>query len=113
MSSTRLHEAMLRPRDPGLQGERTALAWQRTSLAVFANGLLALRSASVARSASLTALAVALLIAAGAAFCYGAWRRRHLLSSHSAIAPRAIAMALTALVTLVACATGVASILLT
>ena len=59
MSSTRPREAMSRPRDPGLQGERTALAWQRTSLAVFANGLLALRSASVARTGPLTAFAVA------------------------------------------------------
>ena len=55
MSSTRPHDAMPRARDPGLQGERTALAWQRTSLAVLANGLLAMRSASVARSVDVVA----------------------------------------------------------
>ncbi|HEU0199380.1 MAG TPA: DUF202 domain-containing protein [Burkholderiaceae bacterium] len=62
------------PRDPGLQSERTALAWNRTSLAIVANGLLALRAGWISGQAAIVVLALALLIAAGAAFVYGLWR---------------------------------------
>jgi uncharacterized membrane protein YidH (DUF202 family) len=108
-----VHEAApLRPQDPGLQAERTALAWNRTGLAVLVNALLALRTGWVSRTTPITALAFALLMASGAAFLYGAWRRRHLLNGRGATAPPAIAMAATAVVTLIACATGVAAILM-
>ena len=100
------------PRDSGLQGERTALAWNRTGLAVVTNALLALRAGWTSGRASLIFLAFALLVAAGAAAAYGAWRRRHLLDGHGTIAPPAVAVATAATVTLIACATGIASILL-
>jgi uncharacterized membrane protein YidH (DUF202 family) len=103
--------AALRPLAPGLQAERTALAWNRTGLAVLVNALLALRSGWVSREAPITVLAFVLLLASGAAVVYGAWRRRHLLSGHGTTAPPAIVITAVAVVTLVACATGIASIL--
>ncbi|MGH6628257.1 MAG: DUF202 domain-containing protein, partial [Burkholderiales bacterium] len=89
-----------------------ALAWNRTGLAVLANALLALRSGWVSRETPITILAIALLVASGAAVLYGAWRRRHLLSGQGTTAPPAIAIAAAAVVTLVACATGITSILM-
>lgn len=77
---------------------------------MLANALLALRSGWASRETPITALAFALLVAAGTAILYGAWRRRHLLNGHGMTAPSAIAIAAAAVVTLVACATGIASI---
>ena len=112
MSTSRVAAAAPQRRDPGLQAERTALSWNRTGLSVLANALLVLRTGWTTAEASLTVVAIALLAAAGAAILYGAWRRRHLLSGHPSIAPSAFAIAAAAIVTLVACAAGIASILL-
>ncbi|MEO6959286.1 MAG: DUF202 domain-containing protein [Burkholderiaceae bacterium] len=98
-------------RRAGLQAERTALAWNRTGLAILANGLLVLRAGSESHRVSLVVVASALLLAAGAAVFYGAWRRRHLLSGQGTIAPRSMAIVTTAVVVWVACAAGIASIL--
>ncbi|WP_191632884.1 DUF202 domain-containing protein [Pseudomonas fluorescens] len=98
-----------RPRDPGLQAERTALSWSRTGWAVLANALLALRSGWTNHEVPITLLAFSLLFASGAAVFYGAWRRRQLLSAQASIAPPALAIAAAAVVTLIACVTGVAS----
>ena len=97
------------PRDPGLQAERTALAWNRTGLAVLVNALLALRSGWTAREAPITALGFVLLLASGAIVVYGAWRRRQLLSGRGVLAPSAHAVAAVAAVTLLACAVEIAS----
>jgi uncharacterized membrane protein YidH (DUF202 family) len=93
-----------------LQAERTALAWNRTGMAVFANALLALRAGWTTGVLAVTALAFALLIASASAFAFGAWRRYRLLSPGNDIAPSAHAMALAAGIMLLACATGLASI---
>ncbi|HWI81337.1 DUF202 domain-containing protein [Ramlibacter sp.] len=98
------------PRDPGLQGERTALAWSRTGLAMLANALLALRAGWVQTSRPVMVLGIGLLAAAAAAFLYGRWRRRGLVEGRGAIAPPALAMTVAAAVMLLACATGLASI---
>ena len=111
VSEARPDDAARRPRDAGLQAERTALSWNRTALAIGANALLALRSGWTNEKAPITVLAVALLVAAGAGVIYGAWRRQRLLGGGGSIAPSAPAMAVVAMVALVACATGIASIL--
>lgn len=100
-------------RDAGLQAERTALAWNRTSLAVMANAVIALRSGWATERSAITALAAALLVAGAATFAYGLWRRRQLLDASQPNAPSADAIAGVALIALAACAVEVVSVLAT
>ena len=99
-----------KPRDPGLQAERTALAWSRTALALLANSLLILRSGWVTERTTITALGLVLLIAAAGLHWHGAWRHRELVSPNGAVAPRTAVMEATAIVTLAVCAIGLLSI---
>ncbi|HEY2556842.1 MAG TPA: DUF202 domain-containing protein [Diaminobutyricibacter sp.] len=112
MSSGELGDAP--GRDPGLQGERTALSWTRTALVITVNALLALRTGLVSGELALTLVGVVLLLAAIGAVIYGTIRGRE-LSGHGGhhVPPAAPALALTILaaVTLIACAAGVASVL--
>jgi hypothetical protein len=98
---------MPRLRNPGLQAKRAALAWNRTRLAGLVNALLTLRSGWVSGIALITALSVALWIAAAAATLCGAWRRQHLLRGQGAIAAPAILAFSAAVATLVACVAAV------
>ncbi|PSL84761.1 hypothetical protein C7T35_10390 [Variovorax sp. WS11] len=107
-----MDDPSLRPRDAGLQAERTALAWSRTGLAIWVNALVALRAGWANGRAPITALAFALLIAAGVAIAYGVRRRRRLLDGRSPCPPSALATAMVAILTMVACATAIASIFL-
>ncbi|WP_431280002.1 DUF202 domain-containing protein [Leifsonia poae] len=100
-------------RDPGLQGERTALSWTRTALVIVVNALLALRTGWVSGQPVLTAAGIVLVLAAIATMVYGTLRGRALagLTGHIPPAAPALAIVLTAVITLLACATGVASVL--
>lgn len=98
------------PRDPGLQAERTALAWNRTGLAVLVNALLALRSGWSGRLAPITALGLVLLLAAAAIMLYGAWRRRSLLCGGAVTAAPAHAIGAVVAITLLACGIAMASV---
>lgn len=78
--------------DPGLQPQRTALAWRRTAFAMFVNALLTIRSAANSGSRELFAMA-ALLAAASAALAFvGWWRQRVLLREAVPRSPSALLM---------------------
>jgi uncharacterized membrane protein YidH (DUF202 family) len=61
--------------DPGLQAERTSLAWSRTAVAMAVNALLVLRTALQSGQGALMALGALLLILAAGLFAASAWRR--------------------------------------
>ncbi|PPL18848.1 DUF202 domain-containing protein [Microterricola pindariensis] len=101
-----------RPRDPGLQPERTALAWNRTALAVAVNAALVLRAGALGDAPLLVGVGVFLLLAAGAATAYSSIRKRQLLRAIDTPPPSSsLALTLAAILALLASAAGIASIL--
>ena len=98
-------------RDPGLQGERTALAWNRTALALFVNASLALRAGLSNGRTAIAGVGIALLLASAACAACGTWRRRALLRDPRASGPPAAVMLGVAAATLLACMAGLASVL--
>jgi len=103
-------------RDPGLQPERTLLAWSRTALVLTVNAVLVLRSGLVDRQPGLVALGALLAAAACGFYGYGVGRRRGLErpSADPAAAPtavRAAPMRMLALVVVVAAAGSAWSVL--
>lgn len=98
------------PRDPGLQPERTSLSWTRTAAGLLLNAVLNLRAGFVSGSVPLTLLACTLMLAAAATFAFGRHRQRALtIACDMQPAPHAAALTVTA-ATLLAAATGLASI---
>jgi hypothetical protein len=66
--------------DPGLQPQRTSLAWSRTGLAVLVNAVVVLRTATHARNGLLLALGLGLLLASCIVGLCGAGRNTALRS---------------------------------
>ncbi|MGV0834967.1 DUF202 domain-containing protein [Mycolicibacterium thermoresistibile] len=71
--------------DSGLQAERTALSWTRTSLAVLANGALLLLRDVAEHPLGLAAVGVSIVVAAGT---YWIGQRRQLLLAEIPLPPR-------------------------
>ena len=96
--------------DPGLQPERTALAWSRTALALAVNALLSLRAGLVADEPWLVVVGAVLFATSGAAVAIGAVRRRQLRGERLVITPPRGALVGVAVATVVASVGGVASV---
>ena len=103
----------VRPYDPGLQPQRTALAWGRTGLAMFVNALIVLRAGLVSDQMLITGLGVILLVAAGLSVVCGTWRVQHLAAHGAQSGPPWVLIAATVGVAWIACFAGVASIVMT
>lgn len=73
--------------DPGLQPQRTGLAWNRTALAMFVNALLAMKSGMDHHDQLVILMGLLLLAAAGAGMACGALRKRQLAQLRGLAAP--------------------------
>jgi hypothetical protein len=100
-------------RDPGLQPQRTALAWVRTGLTVFVNALIVLRAGFVTAQVFILALGTILLAASALSVVLGTWRVRHLAAHGAHVAPPWILMVGTMWIAWLACFAGVVSIVAT
>lgn len=85
------------PRDPGLQPERTGLAWSRTGLALAANALLALRAGFAREQPVATIVGLLLLIAAAFVVGFGFARKRELVRGEVAAVPAGALVAIVVL----------------
>lgn len=97
--------------DPGLQPQRTALAWKRTALAVMVNALVVLRDGAQEGRTLLLVLGWILLFASVAVAMCGRWRSQQLASHLTPTAPSEAMVAGLALLTTFAALTGVLAML--
>jgi uncharacterized membrane protein YidH (DUF202 family) len=67
-------------RDPGLQFERTTLAWSRSAFALLANGALILRIGAVGHTRAIEIVGLLVIGAAAALFAFS-WQRHRARTS--------------------------------
>lgn len=98
------------PRDPGLQPERTRLAWSRTSMAFFANGALMLHAGHQLDHWAWTIPGVLVLLVAAGVYATGIMRHRRVEEALRAGAPVAgtLPIAVTAAASVVVGIAGIA-----
>jgi uncharacterized membrane protein YidH (DUF202 family) len=82
---------MTNTQDPGLQSQRTALAWGRTGLAMFANALLVLRLGVNGADRPVEFLGIVFLAMSGGMVVIGEGRRRQLAWTPARANPLAMA----------------------
>jgi hypothetical protein len=99
--------------DPGLQPQRTALAWGRTGLAVFVNAFLVLRLGEQSGRTLTIALGIFLLAAAAGIIGVGISRSRALAQTPAPPGPPAAMLIAMVVVVWIACIAGAMSILAT
>jgi len=92
--------------DPGLQPQRTSLAWYRTGFAVFINALIVLRIASSSHQKYLYWVGLLLLFASIMVAIWGLDRIATLNNSLVAIRPPRFLMATITITTLIAAVAG-------
>jgi uncharacterized membrane protein YidH (DUF202 family) len=78
-------------RDPGLQPQRTALAWARTGLAMIVNSLLVLRLGVNAADRPVELLGIGFLAISAGMLLIGERRRRQLARAPAGASPRVMA----------------------
>ena len=96
--------------DPGLQPQRTVLAWRRTGMAFLVCGALILRSGIEHNQLALDTLGVMLLLTTAAVAVFGHHRERALMERSIPSAPPIVAIGLIAVQTALAGVGGLASI---
>lgn len=77
--------------DPGLQPQRTALAWARTGLAMIVNSLLVLRIGINAADRPVEFLGIGFLAISAGMLLVGEGRRRQLAKAPAGASPRVMA----------------------
>ena len=81
-------------RDPGLQPERTELAWSRTALGIAVVAALVVRAGIMGNDQALLAAGVLVAVLSGTVMCAGYWRRRGLAQNPPRSSPPALMLLL-------------------
>lgn len=101
---------MTQPRDPGLQPERTGLAWRRTALALTVDAILVMRTGMTRQSRPLMIAGVGLALCA-LLLIVASVRRRRQLATGAPTAPGQGLLAATTLAVVAAAGCAVWSML--
>lgn len=78
------------PRDPGLQPERTGLAWSRTAFVVLINAVLIARAGLMHHERIATAAGLLLFAAAAAMYLYAGRRTYHIGRLDTPVTPSSV-----------------------